>query len=656
MKATRSNEVIALIALFFVAFVVRMLTYSSIFVGDEIRFLEFDPYYHMRRAVSFAFNFPHVWDFDTYLNYPYGSIVGWPPLYDWSIALISNIIGEGHPSTHLVETIGAYFPVFIGCLSVIVMYLVSKEIFNDGLISGFLLAIIPAFTQVSLLGFAGHRAAEVLLSLTIYLFFLKALKVDDLRTRFIFSSIAGFVLALAIFTWLGTPIFIGIILIYAVLQNIIDKKNNKDAPLYLEYTGFLVFSSALIFTIIIYLLYKSPSLYISSGEVSFFHIGFLIVSIAVFGILRMLYRTVKTWYTYLLVLTGITSILYIILYLYFPSIYETLNSGLAYLIRERTLLQQVKEAQPLFFTFQGKFTLEPAWYAFNSALYIALAGSILLIIRLKNRSLKLTQAKLMFLVWTLIALVLNLYQTRFVYHFTLNVVILCTFLITELYKINKKYIKIIGIGLFIAILIPSAQIISGMAKYPLMFSNDWFTSLYWLRDNTPDPAGGWIFPLKNETPEYGIMAWWDYGNYILYLSKRPVIANNFQLGAEDSARFFTSENETEANGILDRRRARYVIVDYRQGMNPVKTQGKFSLRGAFVAAAFLSGKDMSYYLDKNNLPNEKYFNTMYARLYLFDGKGMAKYKLVYKSQTLYPDIFYRPIEEIKIFEYVGPKR
>ena len=605
VKLTRRGEIIILLILFLIAFFIRMLTYGSIFVGNNIRFLEFDPFYHMRRAVSFAENFPHTWNFDTYIDYPYGNIVGWPPLYDWTIALISNIIGLGNPNRHLIETVGVYFPVFIGSLSVIVIYILGKEIFgnsnetsNDtgwkiGAISGLLLAIIPAFTQVSFLGFVDHHVAEVLLSSTMYLFFLKALKEDNFRKRIIFLFIAGFVLMLAILTWPGTPIFIGIILAYITVQSIIDKR-----------------------------------------------------------------------YKHLFVVIGIILALGIGLYFIFPATYQNLELGIGFLLKERIVLQQVKETQPLFFTFEGRFTLEPAWYAFNTALYIAIVGIFLIIIGVVRRSLELTRARVMFLVWTLIVLILNLYQTRFIYLFAVNVVILCAYLITELINHRKIYIKIIGVILLIAILIPSIQTNSIMTQYPLMLSNDWFTSLEWLKSNTPDPIsnissngssreGSWNTPSKDHIPEYGIMSWWDYGNYILYLSERPVVANNFQLGAEDSAKFLISENESEANQIMNKRKARYVIVDYRSGLSVLRSGNRISIRGSWISVAFLSGKSLDYYLDKNGFPNQNYFNTTYAKLYLFDGKGMENYKLIYKSPTRYPDIFNRPIEEIKIFQYAG---
>jgi asparagine N-glycosylation enzyme membrane subunit Stt3 len=606
---SRSHEVIILSILFLIAFFVRMLTYSSIFVGNNVRFLEFDPFYHMRRAVSFAVNFPHIWSFDTYIDYPYGNAPGWPPLYDWTIALISNVVGLGHPNRHLIETVGVYFPVFIGSLSVIVIYFLSKEIFSGrkngenweiGIISSLLLAVIPAFTQVSFLGFVDHHVAEVLLSTTIYLFFLKALNAENFRKRVILLIIAGFVLILAILTWPGAPIFIGIILAYIVVQNALDKN-----------------------------------------------------------------------YRYLIMIIGAILISCIGLYILFPETYQNLSSGIGFLLKDSTLLQQVKETQPLFFTFEGTFTLEPAWYAFNTALYIAIAGIILIFVKIINHSLELTKARVMFLVWTLVVLVLNLYQTRFIYLFAVNIVIICAYLISELIGSRKIDIKIIGIILFIAILIPSIQTNNMMRQYPLMLSNDWFTSLQWLKDNTPNPVNGsnndinngnnsyvddigsWNMPSKGRMPEYGIMSWWDYGNYILYLSERPVVANNFQLGAEDSARFLASENESEANQIMNKRNAKYVIVDYGSGLNVLRSGNTLSIRGSWISVAFLLGKDLNYYLDKNGLPNQNYLNTTYARLYIFDGKGMENYKLIYKSPTRYPDIFNKPIEEIKIFQYTG---
>jgi asparagine N-glycosylation enzyme membrane subunit Stt3 len=630
---SRGNEIVICTILFLIAFGIRMITYSSIFVGGNVRFLEFDPFYHMRRVVSFAEHFPHIWNFDTYLNYPYGSVVGWGPLFDWTIALLAKIAGLGSPNRHLIETVGVYFPVFLGSLSVIAVYFIGKEIFRDldnvkrgnkesgiytkitkknrkaqnvktlekakekswknvkswqvGLISGLILAVIPAFTQVSFLGFVDHHVAEVLLSTTAFLFFIKTLRAETSRNRYKFSVLTVLTLICAMFVWPGAPIFIGIITIYGMVQCTIDKK-----------------------------------------------------------------------YKYLALIIGTLLAVYIGAYIISPDTYNLLNSGVGFLIKDRIELQQVQETQPLFFAFSGKFVTEPSWYAFNTSLYIAIIGVILFAwSMIKNRSYKdqvvNNRIKIFFLVWTLIVMVLNLYQTRFVYLFAVNIGILCAYLIVELINSDKLYTELLGLVLISAILVPSIQMNNTMRENPLMLSNDWFTTSEWIKNNTPDTNSTWDMPSKDQIPSYGIMSWWDYGNYLLYLSERPVVANNFQLGAEDSAKFYTSENETEANKIISDRKARYVVVDYRLGLNLINDNGKTYIRGSWVAAAFLSGKNMSYYLDSNNMPNDKYLSTMYAKLYLFDGKGLYKYKLIHKSETVYKDLYGKPIEEIKIFEYTG---
>ncbi len=606
--------------LFLIAFSVRMLTYGSIFVGngDKVRFLEFDPFYHMRRVVSITENFPHIFNFDTYINYPYGASIGWGPLYDWTIAFVSYMLGLGDPSRHTMEVVGVYFPAFLGSLSVICIYFVAKEIFDNknpdavqiGFVSGLILAIIPAFVQVSFLGFVDHHVAEVLLSTTAFLFFMRVLKAEMLKERFKYIVLTIIFLILVMFTWPGTPIFVGIIVIYGIVQCAIDKR-----------------------------------------------------------------------YKYLFVIIGILLTCYIGLYFVYNDYLEGLNSGIGFLIKDRIELQQVQETQPLFFTFSGKFTTEHSWNAFNIALYVALFGVILFIVNvIKNRICNYDKVDIFFLVWTLIVLILNLYQTRFVYLFAVNVAILCAYIVVGLINSGKRYINVLGFILAFLILAMSAQTINDMVKRPIMFSDDWFVALDWLKNNTPNPGsngsvgsdgsvggdngdnGNWSLPSKNHIPTYGIMSWWDYGNYILYLSERPVVANNFQLGAEDSAKFYTSENDTYSYNILDDRRVKYVIVDYMLGMNIFREGGKENskayIKGSWVSAAFLVNKSINYYLDENNLPNEKYFNTTYAKLYLFnghssDGEELLDYKLVYQSKERYKDIFGNPIGEIKIFEYTG---
>jgi len=86
------------------------------------------------------------------------------------------------------------------------------------------------------------------------------------------------------------------------------------------------------------------------------------------------------------------------------------------------------------------------------------------------------------------------------------------------YGVKSGHIALIILAVLV---IPNAIQAYNMVQTAPKPSDDWYDSLIWLRENTPDPG---------KPPQYGIMTWWNYGNWILYISKRPVVANNFQIG------------------------------------------------------------------------------------------------------------------------------
>ncbi|MFZ3168039.1 MAG: hypothetical protein WA130_10535, partial [Candidatus Methanoperedens sp.] len=220
-----------------------------------------------------------------------------------------------------------------------------------------------------------------------------------------------------------------------------------------------------------------------------------------------------------------------------------------------------------------------------------------------------------------------------------------TFNISNIYKSKDLNLKSGHIAVFILMVlcIPNLVLAYNMAQSPPKPSDDWYDSLIWLRENTPDPG---------KPPQYGIMTWWDYGNWILYISKRPVVANNFQIGGDEAARFFIEPDVALANKIMDMRKARYVVVDRRMGLNKFMQNGQPVLKGTFMTILSFADKNFETYLDKYNLPNDNYFQTMYARMHVFDGNGLNNYRMIYESKETYYNLFDRPTGNIKIFEYV----
>ena len=627
---------IFLILIILLGTIVRFFTYTQVFEQGRIVFLETDPYYHMWRVSSYINTFPSTFIFDPYINYPYGYL-GWPPLFDQMIALISIIAGFGRPSVHLLELVGASVPVVLGIFSIVAVYYIAKEIFNEriALYSSLLLAVMPAHFQISSLGFTDHHIAEVLLSVLAYLFFIKSLKNSSHRL----AIISGIIIGISFLTWSGAPIFIGLLLSYAVIQFIVDRRSDNDSK-YLLMTGTISFLTALLVISVFYI--WTPWLRtISAIALSYFQLIYVAVSaisILLLGLIARIMRHQK-WYFYPLVITALIISFLLFLSLVSPSFYVNLSESVGYLLTDTPVLKQIIEAQPLFYTFDGKFLgwelfSNPVWYSFTFSFYAAIIGLIWLIYSYRKG---VNKGGLFFIIWTLIILVLALMQRRFTYTLAVNVAILSGFLID---KIKSFSIKPYYIVLILILFIPNIAVAYSISQSPPKPSDDWYDSLTWLKENTPD------------TGQYGIMTWWDYGNWILYISKRPVVANNFQIGGDEAARFFLAANETQANAIMDARKARYVVVDRRIGLNKYIQDNQLVLKGTFIAVASFAGNDISMYLDKYNLPNENYFQTMYARMHVFDGNGLKNYRIIYESNETYYNLFDKPTKNIKIFEYV----
>jgi len=606
--------------------------------------------------------------------------VGWPPLLDQIIAFISLIAGFGNPGTYLIETTGAFMPVILGIFSIISVYYIAKEIFNErvGLYSSLLLAVMPAHTQISFVGFVDHHIAEVLISVLAYLFFIRSLKSDPLK----FSILSGIMIGLSFLTWIGAPIFIGIILSYIVIQFILDKKSNVGSD-YLLKSGTISFSSAF-FTIIIFYLWTPWQKVLHSGTLSYFQPLFVIICLIIVIFLGISSRMMKDhkWFLYPLIIIISFSSLFLAMVFSFPSFYDGLINGIGYLLRDAPTLKQIIEAQPLFYTFDGiflgwQFFSNPVWYQFALSFYFAIIGFFLLLYYHRIGIDKVDKGTLFLLIWTSIVLVLALYQRRFTYTLAVNVAILSGFLVDKIafenhrehrvhreksqpsafsvysvvnyiYKYSifqKNGIKSWQIALVIlaVLVIPNAMQAYNMAQSPPKPSDDWYDSLVWLKENTPDPG---------KSPQYGIMTWWDYGNWILYISKRPVVANNFQIGGDEAARFFIEDNETIANNIMDTRKARYVIMDMRMGLNKFRNGNQITIQGTFFGIADFAGKDIAMYFDKNGFPNNNYFQTMYSKMHVFDGAGLKNYRMIYESKETNYDILGNVSRNIKIFEYV----
>ncbi len=537
-----SRNTILLIVILLAGLIVRLFTYPQVIENYRIVFLEAYPYYHMWRVFSYIDTFPKTFNFDGYLNYPYGTFVGWPPLFDQVTALVSIILGFGKPEVHLVETIGAFMPVALGIFYIVTVFFIARDFFNErtALFGALLIAVIPAHVQISFLGFTDHHIAEVLISIMAYMFFIRSLNNGSLAS----AIMSGIMIGISFLTWQGAPIFTGILLFYAIIQFIFDRRTNTMSN-YLVFTGAVSFLSAVLVLAIFYI-WTPWQHSITSGVLSYFQPFYLIISAIIIILSGLISNLVKErkWYYYPFLLITLFSFIFVLIITFAPTVYQSISGGIGYLLRDVHVLKQISEAQPLFYTFDGKFLgwqffNNPVWDAFTLSFYSAIAGLLWFLYSFRKG---MDKGKLFFAVWSLIILVLALFQRRFAYMLAVNVAILSGFFIDEiLQKSMHKFLPgLIYILVFMLLVIPNK---------------------------------------------------------------------------------------------------------FRQGNQVV-------LKGTFMAVASFADKDLAMYLDKNNLPNRNYVETMYARMHVFDGNSLWNYRMIYESEENHYDLFDKPTKNINIFEYL----
>jgi len=288
--------------IFVIALYIRaVLPYKSVFLADgTIRFGGNDPWYHMRIVEYILHNYPHALTYDAFTHFPYGNFQPYGPLYDQAIAFTSIVLGLGHPSTDLVNTVGVYFPTVLGALVVIPVYFIGKRLHNrgTGILAALIIATLPGqFLSRSLLGFTDHHVAETLLSTATILFFMLALKSaraqnlsfsdlnKDWRTikyPLLYTILAGVMYAVYQLCWMGALLF-GMIIMIAVIIIYIAEHIRGNSTEYITIVGPIAFGLELI----LILPWIHPELGFS-GNYSLLHVAASFMAIITFLVMHVI--------------------------------------------------------------------------------------------------------------------------------------------------------------------------------------------------------------------------------------------------------------------------------------------------------------------------------------------------------------------------------
>jgi len=694
------------------------LPYDQIFVNDWVWFRETDAYYYMRNIEILVNNFPHFNSFDPYILYPGGGGGLVRPFFAWLVAGITLLVSHGAPTPHTIEVVGAYMPAILGTLTLIPVYFIGKELFNRwvGVISAALVVILPGeFLHRSLLGFTDHHVAEVLFSTVCILFLIMAIKRarereisfrhflsrdwSTITKPLVYTLLAGIFLGIYLLSWGGGLLFIFIIFAYLVIQFIVDHLRHKSS----DYLCIVCTPLFLIAFLMLLPILVTGRL----GTIDRVSLLFVIVAPIVLSIISRLMAG-RAWRSvyYPLALLGLAGIGLAAFHAINPSLFQSMLEKFS-IFAPGGAMWTVMEVEPLLFP-GGEFGLQTAWYNFTTSFFISfISFAMLIYLAIKEKG----ADKILFLVWSMIMLIAVLGQRRFGYYYAVNAALLTGYFswkmldiaglrkllakpkeVVEAVKKFKKREKktrkktrpktfmqprgawvrviVVGIVIFFVVFFPNIGYTKALATQPslnLVYTNmveGWYSSLLWLKDNSPEPFGDpdfyyELYPPRDEFeyPEtaYGVMSWWDYGYFIMQISHRMPNANPGQGGARQAGRFFTAQNESSVEEIMDwyDLGTKYVVIDY--AMPTTKFYAMVEFAGGSVDEFY----EFYYYyrtqageLMPVPLSYPAYYNSTVVRLYYFDGKeqpGNNTLVISYQEEVSSEGIHYKLISSAKLF-------
>jgi len=631
MDRLKLYEALIVLGALMLGLFLRLVPARNALVGGDVLFYGYDSFYHMRRIFYTVENFPHTLWFDSYLNHPFGHGLLWPPLFDQVVAGASLIFG-GNDSA--VEMTGALVPPVLGAGSILVLYLLAKKLFGArvGFLSAFLLVVDPKHIARTQFGCTDHDALESLLIFGAILLLAYALTERDRRLWF--GAAVGVLMAAVAYTWLGAPIYMGAILIYATIQVALDLRDGVPSE-----DTVVPLMAAFGVALLLLLPFRDEAWLVPSF---FGSLGGLAALAFLYLLSRLFVAKRAPWQAFV-PLVAILGYLGVILS-YATATTREIGSlfwrGLGYFFLSGPAKEGILEAAPIYevFDFVSLPGLSFAFSLFGIGVAIHYAW----------RS-RLPKDQVLFLVWAVFTLTLTVFQARFLYLFSISGSILVALLFfwgadrtRASVKADSLKVRALHLALLAVILLPNVSGLTEIAEDRPEVAGDWLETLDWLEKNTPATEG---FERPIRAGEYGVLSWWDYGNWILYQSRRPVVANNFQAGAMDAARFFLSEREEEAVAIADLRDARYVVTDEKMIYRKLPAIVRWIDEDPEDYIAISADLDLVTFEH-----SERFLGSVLARLHLLDCTNLGHFRLVYESKTTTGLKF--STSEIKIFERV----
>lgn len=698
------NKTSFLLAFFvFSAFVLRLLTWKTSIagLGKEFAFVQPDAFYHFRRAMIWAINFPKMPTMDYYMAYPYGAECPWPPLYDWFIAVMANVITFGNPSKQVVGLIVALLPPILAALCVIPTYKIVKLIWNNervAIFSAFFAITMPGMLGYSHVASGDHHVAETFLCLWFFYYGVSGIKntlnSKDYKRE---ALLSGLFITMGLLVWQGQVVFYTFFCLYLVILYFIFFAQKDAIFKFNSIIFFIAIVTVPTLTFIRFIIPRSTEQTLwDFGFFSYFQPIYVLFIALLIYILGLLIIKSASWGNFFKKVIFIF-IIFAIGSLSIPPFRENLIKGIKFLLKTDPWHASINE-------FQKTFVLDMFWpinvdnllnilYFISFMLPIYYGIKIFFMDFLKQKERKEKAVEIFYMVWGVGIGILGLYQKRWnnayspalaigIALFAYNIIekikgghgLFREFMewrekekgervsfLTKILVFSEKSPFVVALLLVCLFLTPYYYITKDLLRSGMPMPLDLYKTLVWMKNYLPPTSHLWN-PVQR--PEYGIIAPWDHGHYIQFIAEKPTIVNNFghQLrgdGFKDAIYIWSVETEEEMQAIFDKYNARFILVS-----NPIPFLGNpivEYLKPNFMEKYIMLGE--GHFGMPMPVPRESFYSLPLANLWEFDGSATSlspaqkHFRLVFESENL--DIMpyhYNEVKEYKLYEYVKSVR
>ncbi len=564
--------------------------------------------YYWRRIIDYSVETGDSLYWDYLINFPDGLRNPRPPFYSMSVAVPAVIAADMFDSVS--DSIGFMFiwsTAFWGALTVVPVYLLGKETFGRraGLISAFLLAVMPTHVQRSVLSNADHDAFILFFIVLTFYFLLKSIKTQQhirwveswrslasikvgmktyfsqSRTPILYSLLAGVAFGCVIMAWVGFAYVAVLILAYLLLQILLNRFKDIDST-----SATILVSICMAFGFLLaFPVYFEQSLVAVRFDVPVY----LFLAALFFALLFVMSRD----YPWTMSLPAIGMILVVGLFgimAVYPELAEAILSGQGYFVQNK-LYSTIAEARaPKFSELAMSFGMV--------TFFLSLIGLIIALLKIPKQ----TSAGYIFIVaWLSAAIFMAISAGRFMFNaapaFALAAGWILMIIVDKLdfnsvrkalkgasgsfRQVFRKSIKIRHIvgALFLAFFIVTPNVwFSVDAGIPSETKRSYDKQIYNSMPEFMRPAGydtyngsnwylgafGYSLPLPTqyypaawdwfaeqdadvypETSRPAYVAWWDYGFEAVQEGAHPTVADNFQNGYQLTGNAIMAQSEED---------------------------------------------------------------------------------------------------------------